>query len=515
MSKFIDVKRPLFAILVSFFFALGFSSGHFSNPDPHLRLTQSFSLSAGNGYVIPEGVGDPSHGNIAIGKNEERYSVYAPGQIVLFAPLATVANSHFPVEGLHPHYVAEILASFVGPFLHFLTAYLIYRVAHLFGHNARESMLLGMIYAFGVMSLASSRDGYEHTYEAFFLLGSTYSAWLGFYKRGSGLCFLASGLLLGIGALFRPNVLIALPALLLIAREVRPILLIGIGLFPCVGLILAYNEMRFGSLFETGYPSAWQAANPEINHSFDFSWQHLKTALPGLLISPGKGLFVFSPILFSLLLFGVSSVVRRPERYMPLLYICLTYICLYAPNFAWHGSLWSWGPRYLIPTIPFLVLAIPVNGLSFKKMKIFYGLAFTSFVVQFFSIATNYKRHLIEIWNRNPDLFDGSELIFQARLSPILGSIGSFANAANHLLSDATLYTFFQTNGWADEARPATLKMMLDASIDLNAIDLWWVRIVYFPINDTLKVSAFVLGSSATVITLLLLKKIARGDRHC
>ena len=118
---------------------------------------------------------------------------------------------------------------------------------------------------------------------------------------------------------------------------------------------------------------------------------------------------------------------------------------------------------------------------------------------------------MIDIWDEAPSLFDTGQIIFRVEFSPILGSVKSFGNAVGNLFSDEVLFTFFPSQGWVNEARPATLNMMLDSSIDLNSIDIWWLRIVYFPINDVSKISIFVFCLSTTVLAILRLKKVVDG----
>ena len=253
MLSSISNRNLALALIASLLGAIAFSSGHFSNPDSHLRLSQAFSIVKGDGFAIKTGVGNIRHGNIAVAPNGLRYSVYGPGQIVLFTPFAWFATESWDGSELHPHYIAEVLVSFIGPFVHFLTAFLLYFVARWLGRGRGEAGILAFIFAFGVMSLATARDGYEHTYEAFFLLASMYCAWLSLDSRKGNTHLLAAGFILGLGALFRPNILLAAPALFLIARSPIRVVMVAVGALPAIVCLLAYNHMRFGNVVETGY----------------------------------------------------------------------------------------------------------------------------------------------------------------------------------------------------------------------------------------------------------------------
>jgi hypothetical protein len=81
----------------------------------------------------------------------------------------------------------------------------------------------------------------------------------------------------------------------------------------------------------------------------------LWTGLRGLLFSPGKSLFLYSPWLL-LAVPGSAMFLRRHGR-DGLLFSVLPalIVLLYSMKLGWHGG--SWGPRYLLPIVPFLAVA--------------------------------------------------------------------------------------------------------------------------------------------------------------
>jgi len=113
----------------------------------------------------------------------------------------------------------------------------------------------------------------------------------------------------------------------------------------CFGLYLWTNERRFGDPLESGYGGV-----------VGLSW-FLRSPLEGLVgvtVSPGSGLLWFTPLV---LLTGVwwVSALRRGERGVPLLVLALLF-ALGVPHVlipSWHGA-WSYGPRYILPLLPFL-----------------------------------------------------------------------------------------------------------------------------------------------------------------
>lgn len=93
-------------------------------------------------------------------------------------------------------------------------------------------------------------------------------------------------------------------------------------------------------------------------------------ALVSYLFSPGRSLFVFSPVLL-LGIPGIGLLFRQRRRYETLIPILA--LLLFVGGYAvvrhenWFGGR-SWGPRYLVPATPFLMLAVlPVLDVVLHK----------------------------------------------------------------------------------------------------------------------------------------------------
>jgi hypothetical protein len=119
--------------------------------------------------------------------------------------------------------------------------------------------------------------------------------------------------------------------------------------FPLCGMVTlnqSINFLKFGSWLHTGYPLAYYLI---------FSLKHWSTAFVGNLISPGKSIFLFCPVSI-LSLVGVRKLVTIDRWFGGTVLAFLVGTFLFYPIWrAWDGGL-SWGPRYLIPTVPYLFL---------------------------------------------------------------------------------------------------------------------------------------------------------------
>ena len=113
--------------------------------------------------------------------------------------------------------------------------------------------------------------------------------------------------------------------------------------------------------------------------------------LLALLFSPGVGLFVFVPI--TLLSFTSFLDFYKKEKTHCIIFIIIisSFLIYYSQLEFWHGLV-SWGPRYLLPVMPFLLLplAASIEKRINKKFFLLIGfLAALGFVINFVNIIQN------------------------------------------------------------------------------------------------------------------------------
>ena len=119
------------------------------------------------------------------------------------------------------------------------------------------------------------------------------------------------GLLLGIALWVRPThalaTLVFVAAMLVRDREkaIRPVITLAIVVAVFGGAYLLRNQMLFGNPFDFGYPDV--AEGGKRLNSFETP---LLTGLRGLLVSPGKSVFLFAPPIL-LAIAGIRRLARR------------------------------------------------------------------------------------------------------------------------------------------------------------------------------------------------------------
>ena len=176
--------------------------------------------------------------------------------------------------------------------------------------------------------------------------------------------------------------------------------------FSILSLILSlyYNYLRFNDILNFG-----QNHEPFTNS--------LLVGLYTYLFSSGRGIILYAPILLLSIWFIGRFAKKEPKDTILSLSIFVLYIVLYSKHSGGYGCA-SWGPRYLLPTIPFL--AIFLSQLDFKIIshKVgFFVFALMGFLVQFPVMLLNYSY----VGAFFQELGKGEDIIYSPYISPIIG----------------------------------------------------------------------------------------------
>jgi hypothetical protein len=302
-----------------------------------LESTKSFPVVASffNGEDIPY---------FLVHRNGHYISVYPPGPALLALPVYAL-----PV-------VAGISATSNWlPYLEKLSATLIAALSVLFLYWAlgelvaeKTALIIAIIYAFGTSTFSlSSQALWQHGPGQCLLSLALYFCLRGI-KEDRFIPFAI--LALACSIVIRPtNVLIALPFGLYVLHK-YPHLIIRSALFalPPLMFLCAYNYVYFGSVMSSGYNASTLVSVSSFSMPFF-------EGLSGLLLSPGRGLFIYSPIL----IFSIVGIVKSwNERLMIFRYLTMALVCdliLYS-KYTWWGGGFCYGPRMLAELTPILCL---------------------------------------------------------------------------------------------------------------------------------------------------------------
>lgn len=137
---------------------------------------------------------------------------------------------------------------------------------------------------------------------------------------------------------------------------------------PIAVLLAAYNTYYLGSPWEFGQAKVGHDVALGKTGSADLWQTPLWLGAAGLMISPSRGLLVFSPFMVFALAGSVVLWTRR--RFAPLCPLAVGMAVLLGIAFKWFDwwGGWCYGPRPIVDTMPFLsLMLIPVIGWVWRR----------------------------------------------------------------------------------------------------------------------------------------------------
>ena len=222
-----------------------------------------------------------------------------------------------------------------------------------------RAWLLALVYGLGTGTWStSSQQLWQHGPNQLFL---ALGFWLLLRRARCPASAALCGLALAAAVACRPTSIFffaAVATTLALSRRRTLLLPFLLGALPLAAVLAAYNAWYHGSPFvfaqqvaghliaqdKTGSPEIWQTP--------------LLHGAAGMLLSPSRGLFVYSPFLL-LALPGFVTVWRHP-RWAPLRMLSLALVAVWLlefKHFDWWGG-WSFGYRHLVDTTLVLCLLI-------------------------------------------------------------------------------------------------------------------------------------------------------------
>jgi hypothetical protein len=294
-------------------------------------------------------------------RDGKKYGIAPLGNVVAMLPSYVIHKRLMGIKKLPEQPVAALATHFMPALLMAAAGALFYRLARRRGASPRLALLLTGTLAFGTICFVYARVAYAEALQTFALLllcERTLAQGDRLTLPGMAVVGLAAGVLLSSKIVYA--VLLPLPVAYLAwahlhdrARRDLKRLAVACGValaafLPFLVAALWHNWVKTGTLYRSGHEG--QA---------DFFGGDLGAALYGFLLSPGKSFLVYSPpLLLGLLGLGVAWRRFRAETVL-LLGVCLVTLLVHSKFRIWHGG-FCWGPRYLVPVTPLvLLLALP------------------------------------------------------------------------------------------------------------------------------------------------------------
>jgi hypothetical protein len=297
-------------------------------------------------------------------------------------------------------------------------------------------------------------------------------------RRQGYFYWLGVGLIIGYGILTRFDFVFVVPWLLVLAispltrwrgTPVRPLAgrLLPL-IIPVVSAILLYlvlNVIKYGSPFNFGYRES-------------FVWSTSGIGMLVFLISPGKGILLFFPLIW-LSGLGIMELARR-QKGVVIVFVGIIAVYLIVPGAfdLWSAS-WSaggaWGPRHLLPMLPLATLCAIIGASRAKlfpdlvRRVVFVVLLAASWLITLngilFDFVSFYTRFYGTIWRQGGGWAEHFTLIG----SPLFAGWDFSSNLRSY---DLFWLNQFSVRSWSSIALVLCLAALLIGS------SLWLVKLL-------------------------------------
>jgi hypothetical protein len=148
-----------------------------------------------------------------------------------------------------------------------------------------------------------------------------------------------------------------------------------------------YNKLRFGSIFTNGKFAL--AARAHIKF-----FGNPAAGVLTILASPGKSVFLYSPVLV-IGLWGFFGLRRRSPHLATAIAAGSILLVSFISCITFAGGDWCWGPRYLVPLLPLWALAFPfASAQSRLRRYVMVALLSAGLIVQGLALSVEHQRYL-------------------------------------------------------------------------------------------------------------------------
>jgi hypothetical protein len=469
------------------------------------------------GIAVPEGATTP-------GPDGRNYTKNAAGQAVLALPLVAAAELAVRVAHVGPDratLAVRFVASFFNAAVTAILLAVLYAGARRFGASVRAALFASLMLGFTTPVWVYAKSFMAEPLQALGLLLALIGA-----SEAAAPCDSGPGApeaWAGLGALIAISVKLSMLPIALACLAPLVLAPRARWIAPALGVALAlaghaaYDLARFGTPFETGYGGQ---ASPAA-----FSTP-LFVGLYGLLLSSGKGLVWFAPVVL-LVPAGVRAAKASRWRAWPAsawrarlgldhpaglaaagaLLAWIVGLALYARFQHWAGD-GSFGPRYLVPLLPlaFLMVAFAIQAEATRARRaLAIVLAALGLLVQVGGVAIYFGAQMREAGDypytmalEDPRFMSDSH--WNPRFTPIAGHWRMLARNLGEHLQGRHPRMRAGTPAGAEPVDPRTGLTADDQHALLHALDFWWLYLMYAG-----------LGGAAVVAAVIVLKLLAIG----
>ncbi len=331
-----------------------------------------------------------------------------------------------------PHYVFwrnsqpptfTFLELFYGPVFAALSVGVFYLISRTYLFSPKVSTLLSILFAFTTTLWSYSQTSLNVVPVTFFILFGFF-----FFRKFIILSLsrylVMSGVIFGFAFLVRNDaVLFIIPLFFYCifisiknsnkinsSKIIQNILSFSLPMGISYYIHIKIRSLIIGDMGSSSIPSVFTESNPLFLNMF------------GLLFSPGVGLLIFSPILFTIFLSYFDFFKKNKIECVLFLSFVVAFLVFYGQSSTWHG-LNGWGARYLTSLVPFLLLPLGFSlekRLNKKFIFVLFGLGALGFIFNISNLMVDVSWFIWGIMGSGRGLYELGHLTTSLWVHPLV-----------------------------------------------------------------------------------------------
>lgn len=401
---------------------------------------------------------------VIVGKDGKQYSFTGLGYSIALVPAVFLTNLVYKIYGISPavHFPLEndwlmlLTASFTNAFFGALLGITLLLYFVELGLTKKHAIFMSLISIFATNLWVYTKHSFAQMMFISFLFLSFFLV-KRFFRTKKILSLIFAGASFGIASItynqtfilaiiplflyfvflakFRIN-LLTRPNLLL--KQVKYIttklLIFFLGFLPFIIIYFWFEGLRAVPTRDLANPLS--VAKAGISPILHLPISVFFEGLYGQLFSPGRSIFLYSPLLLLIIFFFYKIKKIILPEVVVFIVLSVIYVLFYATQHSvggpdqgiaayWHGES-SWGPRYLLPLIPFGLLIVGyiyTKLTKYQKLLIFLPLAVIGFYIEILGILIPYQtkfHNLVKFYANGTEYTPGVYSNLLPRYSPLL-----------------------------------------------------------------------------------------------
>ncbi|MDE2816350.1 MAG: hypothetical protein OXK81_06565 [Chloroflexota bacterium] len=317
-------------------------------------------------------------------------------------PILIGASGSIWSEQENTAYFLRLFALFTNAWVTALSAVLLFLITRRLGYHSQVALALTILFGLATLAWTYAKFDFAEPAITLALLGTLYFLLRGIQDRQLGWVFVAGLIVLGgisIRFVTALNLVVLAPLPALVTLQSSQRLLRSLALAFARTLVFLAPIGILGALALAALVSVFDVPLPEpadVTENIT-NWLDLPIwiGLYGNVLSPGKSVFLYAPPLILALFGSLPFIARHKWWALPCVGIPVLYLLLYSSVGTWYGG-GSWGPRYLVPAVPLLlIMAAPIlekalfdNGI--RELRAAVALGAAGIGMQIIAIANHF-----------------------------------------------------------------------------------------------------------------------------